>query len=123
MIAFVKRVLKKARVTTGELNIVLLHDKDMLKMNGDHLGHWYATDVLSFPIEEQRKGVIDGEVYINIGQARRQAKEYVVTYKNEIARLTVHGILHLLGYDDRTKQQKLQMTRLENTYLELLTEG
>jgi probable rRNA maturation factor len=118
---FARRVLRKARVTRGELNIVVMNDRDMVKLNGEHLGHWYTTDVVSFPLEKSRKGYIDGEVYVNIDQARRQAKEYGVTIRNEVSRLVVHGILHLLGHDDRTGKQKLQMTKLENRYLQLLT--
>lgn len=110
-------VLMKERYRDAEINIVMVNDKKMQQLNGKYLDHWYATDVLSFPLGDSTALKVEGEVYINLDQARRQAKEYGVSYRNETARLVIHGVLHLLGYDDATKAQKQTMTKLEDRYL------
>ena len=112
-----RRVLKGERRTSAECNIVFVDDKRMEKMNGEYLNHWYATDVLSFPLTENGKKKVDGEVYVNLDQARRQSREYKVTMKNEVHRLVIHGLLHLLGYNDKTKRERQRMTHRENLYL------
>ena len=100
----------------AECSVIFINDKRMTAMNAQYLNHRYATDVLSFPYHEERE-IISGEVYINLDQARRQAKKYKVTIKNEVQRLVIHGVLHLVGYEDETKRQKKRMTVIENTYL------
>ena len=112
IIELARYVCKQEKNAKLELNIVIVNDREMKLLNGKFLDHWYRTDVLSFPLELQAKKVIEGEVYINLDQAKRQACEYDVTLKQEVRRLVVHGVLHLLGYDDRTRKQKQQMTLL-----------
>jgi probable rRNA maturation factor len=116
-IYLIRHVLKGERQTDAELSIIFTDDKQMLELNGTYLQHWYTTDVISFPLAERVEKKIEGEVYVNLDQARRQTREYSVTVHNEIARLVIHGILHLVGYQDRTKRQKQRMTQLENKYL------
>jgi rRNA maturation RNase YbeY len=115
-IRLARRVFKREGRAQTECSLVFINDKRMTAMNGKYLNHWYATDVLSFPYDEDRDTIF-GEVYINLDQARRQAKEYKVAIKNEVRRLVIHGILHLAGFKDGTKQQKTRMTEAENTYL------
>ena len=93
----------------------------MINLNGRFLHHWYSTDVLSFPVEEIGKRSVEGEIYVNLDQARRQAREYDVSIRNEVGRLVIHGILHLLGYDDKRKDERLKMTMRENVYLDRLS--
>ena len=115
-----RKVFKGEETTQAECNIVVLDDKRMIAMNGGYLNHWYVTDVLAFPLHESTEQGIEGEVYVNVDQARRQAREYGVTLKNELARLVIHGVLHIIGYRDSTKIQKARMSRLEDKYLTLL---
>ncbi len=89
----------------------------MKKLNGTYLRRWTATDVLTFPLHEKGAKTITGEIYVNLDQARRQARIYGVTIKAECARLVIHGALHLIGYDDATPRQKKRMTALEDRYL------
>lgn len=88
----------------------------MIELNSAFLEHHFTTDVLTFPLSEDGEP-IEGEVYINVAQAKRQAKEYGVAPRNEIGRLIVHGVLHLLGYEDDTKKKKLNMSKREDFYL------
>ncbi len=111
-----KRVLQGERQHDADLNIVFVNDRRMVTLNTTYLHHRTPTDVLSFPLGET-KGRLEGEVYVNLDQARRQAAEYGVKVPEEVARLVIHGLLHLVGYRDGTKRQKDIMTRREEHYL------
>ncbi len=113
-----QRVLKGERCSRAELNIVFINDKLMTQMNGTYLDHPYPTDVISFSLADSNSKRIEGEVYVNVDQARRQAREYGVSFTIELKRLVVHGVLHLVGYDDETKQQRNSMTKKEDFYLQ-----
>ncbi len=103
----------------AEVKIVFIDDPTIHSLNKKFLMHDTVTDVLSFQLEEEG-GVIEGEVYVCIDQAVRQAREYGVTVRNEIARLVIHGMLHLIGYDDTTQEEKSAMKKKEDTYLRQL---
>jgi probable rRNA maturation factor len=111
-------VLYGERRRSADVNIVFVNDREMLKLNTTYLRHRYPTDVLSFLLGDDSRGRrVDGEVYVNLDQAKLQASEYNVTISNEVARLVIHGVLHLIGYGDDTKVNKRQMTARENLYL------
>ncbi len=112
-----RQVLRQEEYSRADITIVFVTDKHITDLNGRYLKHWRSTDVLSFTLSEPRSKIMEGEVYISLDHARRQAQQYGVTIRCEVARLIVHGILHVAGYDDRTKQQKKRMTRLEDRYL------
>ncbi|MBI5475522.1 MAG: rRNA maturation RNase YbeY [Ignavibacteriales bacterium] len=112
----VSYVLKKEMVKNAEINIIFINDSSMIKLNQTYLRHNYPTDVISFNMSSSDKQ-LEGEIYINIDQARRQALENSVTYREEYARLVIHGTLHLIGYNDSTRKLRNEMTFLENKYL------
>lgn len=114
-ISLVKRVIKYESSKEGDINIVFVGDKFIRKLNTTYLKHNWITDVISFPLVEGNK--IDGEIYINIEQSRRQAREYQSKYKAEIQRLIIHGVLHLIGFKDNTPRTKKSMSLLEDKYL------
>lgn len=114
-----RRVLRSEGHSRAEVSIVFTDDRRMLKLNATYLHHHYLTDVLSFPLSEQEEELLEGEVYVNLDQARRQAREYDQTMKDETMRLALHGVLHLVGYDDRTIAGRKIMRQLENKYLEI----
>ena len=95
---------------------MFIEDEKMIELNSAYLEHHYTTDVLSFTLSERNER-LEGEVYVNVAQAKRQAKEYSVSARNEIGRLVVHGVLHLLGYEDDTTKKKLRMSKREDFYL------
>ncbi|MBK6290374.1 MAG: rRNA maturation RNase YbeY [Ignavibacteria bacterium] len=114
MIASVQKALKGHKVTNAKVDIVLLSDSRIRTLNKQYLKHDYATDVITFPLEDQP---LYGEIYVSLETARRQAKEYQVTVVNELCRLAVHGALHLLGYDDTEKKDREAMEAMENKYI------
>jgi rRNA maturation RNase YbeY len=111
----IQRVFRAHKVAQYDVTVVLLSDKAIRKMNKDFLQHDYATDVITFPLED---APLTGEVYISIETARKQAAEYGVTLRNELCRLATHGALHLVGYDDATDAQRAEMARLETKYMD-----
>lgn len=115
--AIVRRVLRKERRPVAELGVVFINDTRMRSLNATYLNHNVPTDVLSFPLSAPRARCLEGEIYINLDQAKRQAKDFKVSFNNEIHRLIVHGALHLLGYDDRTIDAKRRMARKEDMFL------
>jgi probable rRNA maturation factor len=96
--------------------VVYVDSRRCRALNRKFLRHDYVTDVLSFPLGDTGQGV-EGEVYVNLDRARKQAGEYGVSESSERDRLVVHGTLHLLGYDDRTRAAALRMRRREDWYL------
>jgi probable rRNA maturation factor len=91
-------VLADQDVDDARLSVTLLADGDIADMNERHLSHAGPTDVLSFALFESGEAPL-GDVYIGVEQARRQAAEHGVDVREEVARLAVHGTLHVLGHD------------------------
>ncbi|OGU56297.1 MAG: rRNA maturation RNase YbeY [Ignavibacteria bacterium RBG_13_36_8] len=82
-------------------------------LNKKYLGYDCSTDVITFNYSEENYK-LDGDIFISLEDAYTNSKKYNVTFRNEIIRLIVHGILHLLGYDDRNKNNRKAMKRIEN---------
>lgn len=114
-LSLVKFVLKGEKTLEKNINIVFVDDEYITQLNKQYLNHNWTTDVISFPLNEDDK--IEGEIYINVEQAKRQAKEYKVKISEELIRLLVHGTLHLIGYSDTTQRTKQKMRLLEDMYL------
>jgi rRNA maturation RNase YbeY len=110
-------VLKKEKVSSGKISLVFVDDNAIKKINTKYLGHRRSTDVITFPIEVLPS--LEAEIYINVKQARRQAREYRVSVANELTRLIVHGVLHAVGYDDRRTNQRKKMFDLQERYVGL----
>jgi probable rRNA maturation factor len=119
---FVRSVLRGEGGSSADVNIVFVGDRTMLSLNRTFLRHDYQTDVLSFPLSES-SGVLEGEVYVNLDQARRQAREYRATIRSEVSRLVAHGVLHLAGYDDGSHAQRRVMKEREDWYVGRLGRG
>jgi probable rRNA maturation factor len=121
-LALVRRAVRAAlmaeRVPDAEISVTLLRDAAVAKLNRQWLGHEGATDVLSFPLYDDGEPPV-GDVYIGIDQARRQARELGVALREELARLAIHGTLHVLGYDHPAgpKRVKSEMWRRQERVL------
>lgn len=108
----------------GELSLALVGDRRMAHLHEQFMGIPGPTDVLTFPLEEDRKGrVTSGEVVVCVPEARRRAKEHGVTVERELLLYALHGMLHLCGYDDRTDADFRTMHRTEDQILAQLGVG
>ncbi|HTY10631.1 MAG TPA: rRNA maturation RNase YbeY [Bacteroidota bacterium] len=110
-------VLAKEGISRGKISCVFVGDASIKKINTAYLGHRFSTDVITFLIETRPS--LEAEIYINLKQARRQARQYRVSMKNELTRLVVHGVLHALGYDDKRTKQRKKMFEVQERYVEL----
>lgn len=100
------------------VGIVLADHAAVHALNRDFLGHDWETDVVSFPLHEDGEaGIVDGEVYVDLDTAAERAPEFGTTFEDEARRYVVHGLLHLLGYDDATDDERAAMRSLEDRYL------
>ena len=114
----VRSVLRAEGIVKAEVSIVFTDGRYSRTINRKYLGRDYSTDVLAFPLEEGE--TLEGELYVNIDKARQQAREYAVSLANELGRLVIHGMLHLTGYDDRTRRGAEAMRKKEDATLERL---
>ena len=101
------------------LNIVLQSDEELRELNIRSLDHDYYTDILTFEIERSETELI-AELYFSIERATENAHRFGVSLRNELARLAIHGVLHLAGYSDKQAQAKKRMQRKERYFLERL---
>jgi probable rRNA maturation factor len=108
-------VLSGERKKRAEISYVIVNDAFIHAINKAYLRHDYPTDIITFPLGEG--DAMEGEIYISAETARRNADEYHVALREEIARLAIHGVLHLCEYEDGTEQEKKRMRQKEDQYL------
>lgn len=98
------------------LFINFIDSEKIKRINKEFLQHDYSTDVITFNYSENDDAV-DGEIFISIDDAAEFAKKYKATLNLELNRLVIHGILHLRGFDDINKNDRLKMKKMENNLL------
>ena len=108
-------VAKKEGKEIGEVVYVLCKDNYLLKKNIQFLNHNMLTDVITFDYCEE--GLINGDILISTERVKENSREYNVDYLTELQRVMVHGLLHLLGYKDKSKEDLRIMRAKENFYL------
>lgn len=99
------------------LSVVLTDHATVLALNRSYLAHDYVTDVLSFDLSEGHAEAVEGEIYIDLDTAAERHREFETSFGEEVRRYAVHGLLHLLGYDDTTLDARAHMQALEDRYL------
>jgi probable rRNA maturation factor len=104
----------------GTLNYILTNDEILVQLNKEYLRHFTLTDIITFDLSES-EGFLTGDIYISVDRARENAKKFRDSLSNEIKRLMVHGILHLIGYKDKSQSERELMRAKEEYYLSLAT--
>lgn len=117
-----KITFNKLDVCNPILNILIVDNNKIQEINREYRGKDNVTDVISFAFEDYKDIEYDnfrflGEIYISLQKARKQAEEYGHSERREICYLTVHGLLHLLGYDHMNEEDKKVMRSLEEEIL------
>jgi probable rRNA maturation factor len=112
---WVIKVIESEGKTPGAVSFIFCSDEYLLKMNIDHLNHDYYTDIITFDYCEGP--VISGDLFISVDRVRENATDLKVTFEDELHRVMVHGVLHLLGYSDKTETNQLVMRKREDQYL------
>ncbi len=106
--------------SAGDINFIFCEDKYLVRLNRKYLNHNTLTDIITFPLVND-EGVIGGDIYISIDRVRENARLYGKPVFNELSRVMIHGILHLLGYNDESEAEKAEMRKLEDFYIEQLS--
>ena len=101
----------------GTISIVFTSNAHLLRMNREYLNHNYFTDVITFDYTEGN--VISGDVFISIEQVKENASFYKVLLEVELRRVMIHGVLHLIGFNDAIEAGKETMREMENEALNL----
>lgn len=101
----------------GAVNIIFCSDNYILDVNMRYLQHDYFTDIITFDYCE--KDVLSGDLFISIDSVRENALYYGTEFADELNRVMVHGLLHLIGYDDHTEADIAVMRQKENYYLQM----
>lgn len=105
---------------TGELCFIFCDDDYLYEINHKYLKHNTLTDIITFPVEVDQN-IISGDIFISIQRVRENAILFKQKINDELHRVIVHGVLHLLGYNDSTKADKKLMRAKEDYYLTKLT--
>jgi rRNA maturation RNase YbeY len=98
------------------LSCILCSDDYLLNINKEFLQHDYYTDIITFPLEDTPKKST-AEIYMSIDRITDNAQKNKTTFENEFQRVLFHGVLHLCGYGDKTKSEKIKMQEMENLWL------
>jgi len=109
------KIISDECIPVHNLNIITVNDEYLKKMHKKYLHQNTYTDVITFKLEE--KTGIEAEIYISLDRAEINARQYKVTLKEEFARLVIHGLLHIKGFDDRIEAKKNSMKLIEDRLL------
>lgn len=113
--AWLKAVAVEENCRLGEISVIFCSDAYLLDMNKKYLGHDYFTDIITFDYSEGE--LLSGDLFISVDTVRSNAAFYSAKFDDELDRVIVHGLLHLIGYDDHSEEEFAAMKEKENYYL------
>jgi len=111
----INNVIAQEQRKCGEINIIITTDDYLLNLNKTFLKRDSLTDIITFNFNQDE--TLSGELYISLERIRENSKKYNCTVEEELDRVIIHGILHLIGYEDNDKTSKARMRRKESEYL------
>ena len=114
-ISWLEEVIKTENKKLGEINYILCDDEYLLKVNQDFLDHDYYTDIITFDYVKGK--TISGDIFVSLPRISDNAKNLVKDFNSEFHRVLAHGILHLMGYKDKTEEEITVMRQKEDFYL------
>lgn len=112
---WVKAILESEGKKPGDITYVFCNDKYLSEMNEKYLKHNTLTDIITFDYSEG--GVLSGDIFISVERVKENALIFNTTLNQELGRVMAHGVLHLSGYKDKTKEDKGVMRSKEDFYL------
>lgn len=115
---WIKKVVSDKGFEVGEINYIFCDDAYLHKLNVEFLQHDTLTDIISF--DNSLGKLINGDVFISIERVEDNAKDFKVYFDEELHRVLIHGVLHYMGFKDKSDDEKQEMRNLENNALSLL---
>ncbi|KOY84786.1 rRNA maturation factor [bacterium 336/3] len=116
---WIKGVVENEKQKVLDLNFIFCDDEYLHQINVEYLDHDTYTDIITFDNSEE-KGKIESDIFISIERVKENAGKLQVTFEQELHRVMIHGVLHLLGYKDKTKMDKQTMRAKEDEALSML---
>ena len=111
----IKYLISNELKRLGNISVILCSDLYLLEINRQFLKHNYYTDIITFNYCE--KDTVSGDLYISADRVKENAGNFASTFMEELYRVIFHGVLHLIGYNDKTKEEQVEMRQKENFYL------
>ncbi|HEY9885814.1 MAG TPA: rRNA maturation RNase YbeY, partial [Vampirovibrionales bacterium] len=100
---WISRCISKKGKSTGSLNFIFCSDEYLLTLNKEYLNHDTYTDIITFNYVEEE--IISGDIFISIDRVRENASALNIDFNEELSRVIIHGVLHLIGYRDKTPEE------------------
>ena len=115
-----EQVFNKENIHSAKLLLILSDRKYLNELKKEYFGLDYFTDVIAFNLNEKNEN-INGEIYVSIDDVILNSKQFNESINQEFKRIIIHGLLHVLGYNDDTDKNKNNMTKLENKYMSFIS--
>ncbi len=109
---WIKQVVENHGYKLGDVSYVFCSDERILEVNKQYLSHDFYTDIITFDYVEKRR--VSGDIFISIDRVKENAKDFNVTFLQELLRVIIHGVLHLLGFEDHSQEEQQLMRQKEN---------
>ena len=109
---WISRVILSENKKEGDINYVFCDDEYILEINKQYLDHDYYTDIISFDYSVGNE--LHGDVFVSVERVKENATDFDVTFDEELKRVIIHGILHYIGYKDKSEEEELLMRQKEN---------
>ncbi len=118
---WIKQVISIEEKRVGDISFIFCSDEYLLEVNRKYLNHDYFTDIITF--DNVEGSLISGDIFVSVDRVKENSVEFATSFDNEIHRIIIHGVLHLLGYKDKVKKDKHLMTQKEDLYLKLFNDS
>jgi probable rRNA maturation factor len=116
LIKWLRAAVKQSKFQLEEINFIFCTDQYLLALNKKFLNHHFFTDIITFD-QSTEKGKLSGDLFISFDRVKENAKLYDVSFRDELHRVMIHGVLHLLGYTDKNKADQKLMRKKEDEWL------
>lgn len=113
--SWLKTSIEHQKMSIGTINVVFCSDQHLLGINIEYLNHDYYTDIITFNYCEAM--LISGDLFISIDRIKDNSKNNKLLFVNELHRVIIHGVLHLCGFNDKTKAEKKEIRQMEDYFL------
>lgn len=118
IIEWINEIIQNEKKVCGQILFVFCSDNFLLDLNQRFLKHNTYTDIITFDYTDGKN--LNGEIYISIDRVKENAQKFNVDFEKELLRVIIHGIFHLAGYKDKTKEQKVKMRKKEDLALKMI---
>jgi len=115
---WIKDLIEKYSYRVGDINYIFTSEDKILEINNQYLNHNYFTDIITFPYTDGQ--IISADIFISIPTVQSNAESFNESFLNELNRVIVHGVLHLIGFNDNTETENKRMREQENHWLSIL---